>query len=264
MEYNMNVLFPNQDLCSLIFKHKDLPIYVTDEFRFYRCVPFNSSFYGRTVSLLHNGNLRPCTPENRHSKLFPNLKVSYWADSPQTARAEVRYHNASNNTLMFFAYDDATSTFPTLPITEPLVILDGRDTGFSKILEKIDRNEELTKCEVDFIELIESQNPDCLVYKSLRKKGGLNYLFFEKGFHKLAIREVRLRLGDAPGKNHNCITCAGTSDYTSCLENYGCYFGPLAKVYRDISYTQSEEYCMRSKIFSDSLKRIGGKKECVD
>ncbi len=32
----MNSLFPNQDFGRTIWKHKQLPVYVTDEFDFYR------------------------------------------------------------------------------------------------------------------------------------------------------------------------------------------------------------------------------------
>jgi len=81
-----------------IYKHKDLPVYITDEFDFFRCVEFNNEFYGKTASTLFNGNLRECT--GRYSKLFPNQKLSYWADSPITARAEKK-HGAGNNILTF-------------------------------------------------------------------------------------------------------------------------------------------------------------------
>lgn len=213
----MSVLFSNQDFGRPIYKHKKLPVFVTDEFVFYRCVSFNDSFYGKTVSELHMGNLRLNTPQNRYSKLFPNAKVSYWADSPETARAEVKYHNSGNNLLTFWAYDDATSIFPTLPDNEPLIIADGRDTEFANILDKVERDIELSDKEKELVNQIIEQKPDCLTYRSLRKKHGLNYLFFEKGFRKLAIREVRLRLGEAPGKNSNHIACAVTCDYSPCL-----------------------------------------------
>ena len=181
----MSDLFSNQDLGKTIYKHRELPLYVTDEFVFYRCISFRENFYGKTVSELHAGNLRSGTPGNRYSKLFPNERVSYWADSPQTSRAEVKYHNAGNNLLTFWAYDGATSTFPTRADREPLIIIDGRNIGFNKILSKIESDQKLTSGEKNLIVQIASQYPDCLVYESLRRKGGLNFLFFEKGFHKL-------------------------------------------------------------------------------
>jgi hypothetical protein len=252
----MSNLFSNQDLGRTIYKHRELPLYVTDEFVFFRCISFRENLYGKTVSELHAGNLRSGTPENRYSKLFPNERVSYWADSPQTSRAEVKYHNAGNNLLTFWAYDDATSTFPTIANQEPLIIIDGRDIGFNIILNKIESDQNLTIIEKNLIVQIASQHPDCLVYESLRRKGGLNFLFFEKGFHKLSIREVLLRLGDNKGKNAKRIVCAGTSDYSPYPENYGMYFRPMAKVKIDLTYQESEEYKSRCIIFKESLRAI--------
>jgi len=254
----MRDLFTNQGLGRTIYKHRELPLYVTDEFVFYRCISFREDFYGKTLSELHAGNLRSGTPENRYSKLFPNERVSYWADSPQTSRAEVKYHNAGNNFLTFWAYDDASSTFPTRTDREPLIIIDGRNLGFNKILHKIESDQKLTSGEKNLIVQIASQYPDCLVYESLRRKGGLNFLFFEKGFHKLSIREVLLRLSDYKGKNTNRIVCAGTSDYSPYPENYGMYFRPIAKAIMNLTYLKTEEYRSRSTIYKESLSVIRG------
>ncbi|MCI9405186.1 MAG: hypothetical protein HFJ21_03960 [Clostridia bacterium] len=251
----MSELFPNQSYRRRFLQHSRLPIVITDEFDFYRCVSFDKSFYGKTVSELHSGNLRPNSPDNRYSALFPNRRVSYWADSPYTARAEIKYHNPSNNLLTFWAYDDATSTFPTLPVDEPLVIIDGLEFGFFEILDKFEKGYSLSKKEQLLIEDILSENPDCLAYESLRIIGGVNYLFFEKGFYKLAIREVRLRLGDFEGKNNNWICCAGTSDYAPYLKSYGEYFMPLARIMRDENYVYSSEYKMRKAIYSQNKRR---------
>lgn len=272
-KFEPSKLFKNQDFGISILKHRKLPIYVTNEFNFYRCVTFNETFYGKTVSELHRGNLRSNTPENRHSKLFPDKKISYWADSPITARAEVKYHNKhSNNLLTFWAYDDLTSTFPTLENEEPLIIIDGREADFGSILEKVEEEVPLTDKEQDVIKLISEQNPDCLVYESKRNEGGkskrnkggkskqnkvgLNYLFFEKGFNKLSIREVRLRLGDELGKNTNRIICAGTSDYVPCPENYGMYFMPITQVKICREYKEEQECLRRTEICNRSLDRI--------
>ncbi|HZK55216.1 MAG TPA: hypothetical protein VFC84_13600 [Desulfosporosinus sp.] len=254
----MSDLFSNQSFGRAIGKHRELPLYVTDEFVFYRCISFHESFYGKIVSELHAGNLRPGTPENRYSKLFPKERVSYWADSPQTSRAEVKYHNAGNNLLTFWAYDDATSTFPTRADREPLTIIDGRNRGFNNILYKIETDQKLTSGEKNLIDKIASKYPDCLVYESLRTKGGLNFLFFEKGFHKLSIREVLLRLGDYKGKNANGIVCAGSSDYSPYPENYGMYFRPIAKAEMNLTYQKTEEYKNRSTIYKESLCAIRG------
>lgn len=252
----MNDLFPNQDFGRVILKHRELPVYKTDEFVFFRCICFNDNFYGKTVSELHKGNLRNATPENRYSRLFPNEKISYWADSLQTARAEVKYHNNTNNLLSFWAYDDATSTFPTIDNEEPLIIVDGRETGFHDILEKIEEDKNLTNDEEKTVELIKKENPDCLAYTSLRNKSGVNFLFFEKGFKKLSIRNVSLRLGDLKGKNTKKIICANTCDYIPYLEAYGKYFLPLAKVDMDIKYAESHEYKNRLEVYEKSLNNI--------
>lgn len=252
----MSDLFLNQSFERTIYKHRALPLYVTDEFVFFRCISFCENYYGKTVSELHAGNLRKGTPENRYSKLFPNERISYWADSSQTSRAEVKYHNADNNLLTFWAYDDATSTFPTRVDREPLTIIDGRNIGFNKILHKIESEQKLTSGEKKLIAQIASQYPDCLVYESLRRKGGLNFLFFEKGFHKLSIREVLLRLGDYKGKNTNRIVCAGTSDYSPYTESYGMYFRPIAKAKMNLTYQKTEEYENRSTIYKESLCAI--------
>lgn len=259
----MSSLFENQDFGRTIYKHRELPVYITDEFVFHRCISFREDFYGKTVSELHSGNLRPRTPENRYSKLFPTERVSYWSDSPQTSRAEVKYHNKGNNLLMFWAYDDASSAFPTSEDREPLIIIDGRNLGFNKILQKIESDQNLTSGENNLLDQIASQYPDCLVYESLRRKGGLNYLFFEKGFHKLSIREVRLRLGDYKGKNTKRIVCACTSDYSPNPENYGMFFRPIANVQMNFTYQKTEEYKSRSTIYKESLcalrRKMNGK-----
>jgi len=252
----MSLLFSNQDYGSVVLKHQELPIYITDNFNFYRCVSFDENFYRKTVSELHQGNLRENTPNNRYSKLFPNEKISYWADSPQTANAESKFHKSGNNLLTFWAYDDATSTFPTIDNEEPLVIIDGREIEFHNILVKFENNIELTCNEREIVEQIRKQNPDCLAYNSLRKKNGVNYLFFEKGFKKLSIREVRLYLGDMPGKNNNRIVCATSSDYSPHLKGYGKYFLPLAKIREDTEYIKSNEYITRNKIYNRSLERF--------
>ena len=84
-------------------------------------------------------------------------------------------------------------------------------------------------------------NPDCLVYESIRRKDGLNYLFFEKGFKKLSLKEVRLRLGDLQGKNTARICCAFGSDYTPKPESYGICFQPIARTKMQEEYFSSED-----------------------
>lgn len=245
----MSDFLPNHYITYDILKHKTLPIFLTAEFDFYRCVPFNDMFYGKTVSELHQGNLRSRQSWNRYSMLFSGEKVSYWADSKKTAYAEMQKHGQGHNLLTFFAYDDATASFPTLTKNrDVLKIIDGRVFGFHEILEKDDNGIPLSKEDKKLISRIEEEKPDCLAYWSVARKGGVNFLFFEKGFRKLAIRELRLRLGDEKGKNKNCIYCAGTCDYKAWLKAYGDFFVPKARIRHDSNYELSKEFLHRKEV----------------
>ncbi len=246
--------FISQDYGRPTYKLKNLPVYITDEFDFYRCVEFNNEFYGKTASTLFNGNLRECT--GRFSKLFPNQKLSYWADSPMTARAEIKKHGAGNNILTFWAYDDGTSTFPTLQNQEPLIIVDGRKCGAQDLLNKADNSMQLTKTEQDYMASLLAQEPDCLVFDSHAKKGGENFIFFEKGFQKLSLRQLRLRFGKRDGGNHNRIVSADTCDYSPYIEAYGQYFMPKAKVAMNQEYLESNEYILRKQILKESYHKM--------
>lgn len=257
----MSNFYSNHYLSVPIYKHKLLPIVETGEFDFFRCVPFQDSFYGKTVSELHAGNLR--MSQGRYSNLFPGEKISYWASDRETARAEVKKHGANSNLLTFFAYDDATASFPTLSKErELLVIIDGIHFGFLEILLKIENGKELTKGEKSLVQQIKQESPDCLAYESEIDRTKTNYIFFEKGFKKLAVRELRLRLGSEQKISKNIIWCAGTCDYTAYLESYGEFFLPKARLGRDSNYTNSEEYKSRKAInnywygvYNDSIKR---------
>lgn len=130
----MSTLFKNHSYFSQILEHKDLPIYKTNEFDFFRCVNVGDWVYGKTINKLHAGNLRMNTNEGRYSKLFPNEKISYWADSKSTALSEIKKHNGNKNYLTFWAYDDSSSTFPILDNDESLIIINGIDLNFHKIL----------------------------------------------------------------------------------------------------------------------------------
>lgn len=251
---NWNRAFISQDYGRQLYKHKDLPVYVTDEFDFFRCVEFNPDFYGRTASVLFNGNLRMCS--GRYSKLFPNQKLSYWADSPATARAEIKKHGAGNNVLTFWAYDDGTSTFPTLPDQTPLFIIDGRKCGVQELIDKVDSEISLSEAEQKCMADLLAQEPDCLAFDSHSKSGGENFIFFEKGFRKLALRQLQLRFGKCDGGSSNRIVCADTSDYTPFVENYGEYFEPKARIKMDKTYLLSEEYLQRKQICEESHRKM--------
>lgn len=251
---NWDRTFISQDYGRSIYKHNDLPVYITDEFNFYRCVEFNDNFYGKTASVLFNGNLRMSS--GRYSKLFPNQKLSYWANSPATARKEIKDHGAGNNILTFWAYDDGTSTFPTLQYQEPLIIIDGRKNGAQEIIDKVDNDIPLSEAELKYMVDLLALKPDCLAYDSHAKKGGENFIFFEKGFKKLSLRELSLRFGKKDGGNHNLICCATSSDYSPCIESYGRYFMPKAKIAMDQEYLNSVEYLSRQQILEESYRKI--------
>lgn len=250
----MGDFFKSNDYFSLIYKHGSLPIYKTNEFNFYRCVEFNESFYGKTVSELHAGNLRKCN--GRYSRLFPNQKISYWADSPKTSRAEIKKHGASNDIITFWAYDDATSLMPITNSEENLVIVDGRKCGVQALIDKIDEGKNITEAEERLMTDILRQSPDCLVYDSRAYADGENYIFLEKGFKKLAIRQLRLRIGNRRVKNCQTIVCADTSDYIPWIKNYGCYFEPIARIGYDIEYQNTSEYKYYKSNYEKSRDRL--------
>lgn len=253
----MSNLFINHSFLSEVFKHKSLPIYKTNEFSFYRCVNVDDwDVYRKTISVLHAGNLKSNDNRGRYSRLFPNEKISYWANSKSTALAEIKKHNGSKNYLTFRAYDDASSTFPTLNVDESLVIADGRELNFHKILLKIEEGKELTVEEIDIVKLIKKERPDCLAYKSVAKEDGLNFLFFEKGFNKLALRQVNLYLGESKSKNSQTISCATTSDFSPIIESYGKFFEPIVRVRADSKYDQTEEYKSRYANYKKSLIKM--------
>ena len=66
----MGDLFPNQAYGQQILKHKTLPVFVTQEFDFFRCIEFRKDFYGKTVSTLHAGNLRTCDSKTDTRRCF--------------------------------------------------------------------------------------------------------------------------------------------------------------------------------------------------
>jgi len=249
-----NRVFKSQAYGQPTYKHKDYPIYLTGEFDFFRCVEFKPEFYGKTASELFNGNLRVCF--GRYSVLFPGQKVSYWADSPETARAEIKKHGSGCDVLTFWAYDDATSFIPIMGFDEPLKILDGREAGVQELIEKIDRGEKLTIEENEYMAGIMQEDLDAIAYDSHARLGGENFIFLERGFKKLALRQLRLRFGRNHGGHHTRIICADTCDYTPWVDSYGKFFLPKAKIAMDKSYCLSEEYKIRSANEKRSAKRI--------
>lgn len=250
----MSILFNNHSFISTVFKHKNLPIYKTYEFDFFRCVSVENWVYGKNISELHAGNLRENKHDGRYSKLFPNEKISYWADSKTTGLSEIKKHGSNKNYLTFKAYDDISSTFPTLGNNEELIIVDGREIKFHEILLKIENNEQLTVEESSIVNLIKEEEPDCLAYKSVAREGGTNFLFFEKGFKKLSLRDVKLYFGERKSKNNQTVTCAISSDYSPILESYGLRFEPIAKIKTDYTCEESEEYKFRSANYNNLRK----------
>lgn len=240
-----NKVFKAQSYNQPTLKHESLPIFCTKEFDFYRCVEFKNDFYGKTASELFNGNLRECT--GRYSALFPGQRLSYWADSPDTARAEIKKHGSGCDILTFWAYDDSSSFMPCMGNNEMLYIVDGRKCGIQKLIDKIDNNEELSLDERRMMDEILKEPIDCIVYDSHAKAGGENFIFLEKGFKKLALRELKLRFGRQNGGGHNVICCAVTGDYVPYLKGYGDYFVSKCKVEHNLDYIKTEEYITRKK-----------------
>jgi len=252
----MSTLFRNHSYSSQILKHKDLPIYKTYEFNFFRCVNVDDWVYGKTISKLHSGNLRMNDNNGRYSKLFSNEKISYWADSKFTALSEIKKHNGNKNYLTFCAYDDASSTFPILDNEESLVIINGIDLNFHKILLKIENEEELTIEEAELVELIKKERTDCLAYKSVANKNGVNFLFFEKGFKKLSLRETKLYFGERKSKNTITIPCAISCDYSPIIKNYGKCFEPIVRERMNSKYEYTEEYKTHLMNYENSLSKL--------
>ncbi len=250
---NHNISRPVYDMgqapYSPVFRHTDLPVYTTVEFDFFRCVAFDNSFYGRTVSELHAGNLRECRAENRYSDLFKNEKTSYWSEGMSVARSEVRSHRHCSSYLMFWAYDDTSSTFRTIPDSSRLYIINGMELGFSKILCKSENSVELFESELEIMDRIRSESPDGLVYDSRVKPNNRNYLFFERGFRKLSLRQVSLTIRENGRVNRNRVACATSSDYHPSIKEYGWCFEPIAKLKFDQKYLESEEYISRNNNF---------------
>lgn len=250
----MSDLFPNQGFDIPVERHTGLPLLSTYEFDFFRVVGFNESFYGKTVSNLHKGNLRLSRTDNRYSCLFPGQKLSYWADSIKTAKAEYFHWNKCKNFLTFWAYDDGSSFTPTFYPAQKLTIIDGFQLEFNKILCKIENNEKLSISEKDMVNAIAIREPDCLAYQSERNPDGVNFLFFEHGFKKLSLKEVSINLNDLKSRNHNRIVCATSCDYTPILKSYGEMFLPIARIGKDDDYVSSEEYTLRLDVISYNIK----------
>lgn len=251
----MSKLFPNQGFGTSVKKHTELPLLSTYEFDFFRIIGFNDSFYGKTISELHAGNLRVSRKDNRYSSLFPGQKLSYWSDSIETAKTEYFHWNKNKNILTFMAYDDDSSFIPTVYPAQHLKIVDGFQLNFNKLLHKIEGNENLSSSEKDLIDTIAAHEPDCLAYQSERNPEGVNYLFFEHGFKKLSLKRVELYLGERKSRNRNGISCAITCDYTPCLENYGYKFMPIAKLVYDKEYEKSDEFILREQAYKHFCNR---------
>ena len=258
----MSDIFPNQGFGTPIYRHKQLPLLSTHEFDFYRIIGFNDMLYGKRISDLHAGNLRVSRTDNRYSSLFPGQKLSYWADSIETAKAEYFHWNKNKNILTFMAYDDGSSFMPTVYPATDLIIVDGFQLDFNRLLHKIEGNEKLSSSEKDLIDTIAAYEPDCLAYQSERNPYGVNYLFFEHGFKKLSLKKVELYHGERKSHNRNGIYCAITCDYTPCLENYGYMFMPIAKLVYDKEYEKSDEFKLREQTYKYFVKRkLGGNDE---
>lgn len=232
--------------------HERLHLINADEFSFYRFVNFDEGMYGKTVSELHAGNLRTPVADSRYAKLFPNQRLSYWSGSYQTARKETLKHGGTKDRLVFKAYDDASSTFPTGPY-KPLKIIDGRDMGIGEIIREFEKTQELSDGEAQMFKDIMAEKPDALAYNSVID-GGENFIFFESGFDKLSLREVDLYLGD---QKRSDVVCAFGSDYSPSCEAYGYSFERIDSTKMHEDYRKTDEYKRRLAGYKNSLARMG-------
>ena len=80
-------------------------------------------------------------------------------------------------------------------------------------------------------------------------------MFFEKGFKKLSLKKVLLRLGNRSAKNTSRIICADGCDYTPYIQSYGESFEKVAKTKMNDEYLKSEEYLHRRKCLNLSYER---------
>lgn len=239
--------------------HKELPLIKTREFDFYRCVNFNIEMYGLTVSELHAGNLRLPAEDSRYAKLFPNQRLSYWSGSSKTAIQESVKHCGSKNRLVFWAYDDASSSFPTTKYDD-LLIVDGRNNGIGQIISDFEDTQTISTDAALLIQEVMAYKPDAIAYNSVIT-GSENFIFFESGFEKLSLREVRLYLGERPSKNNATIVCAVSSDYSPICDAYGYSFEPVARTIMHQEYLESVEYKRRFSCEQDNIKRrLNGKR----
>lgn len=252
-------VFKAQSYNQPTYKHKKLPIFLTKEFDFFRCVEFKEEFYNVLATDLFKGNLRDSS--GRYSVLFPDQKISYWAESVMTARAEVKKHGAGCDLLTFWAYDDASSFEPCMGSYEMLYILDGRRSGVQSLIDKVDEGKLLSEDEKELMRSILKEPIDCIAYESKARPGGENFIFLERGFKKLALRQIRLRFGRKNGGSHNRICCATSSDYTPFPKAYGEYFVPKCRVVRDEKYQFSEECIEREKNIEKVLELKFGRRK---
>ena len=235
--------------------HKDLPLISTEEFDFYRIVNFHENMYGKTISELHAGNLRAPASDSRYAKLFPNRRLSYWSGSYRTAIQETSKHGGSKDRLVFWAYDDASSTFPTAKY-DPLLIIDGRSNGIGRTIRDFEESQTLSADDALMFQEIMAYKPDAIAYNSVIT-GAENFIFFESGFEKLSLREVTLYLGNRRSRNKVTVPCAITSDYSPSCKAYGYSFEPIARTKMNDEYLNSVEYQRRHSGLKNSLAGYG-------
>lgn len=246
----------------------DSPIFESLEWDFYRCVDigdlFNSFLYNKSIWRLFRDNLRLNNQDNtgRYSHLFEQDKISYWARSLDVARKEMKKHNNnSKNYIIFHAYDDTSSNSPKVKNSNTLKLIDGSDSNMSKILKKWDNKIELNNNEKKLIHRIITKDPDGLVYESIIAKDrreqeekrlkltqynsiipekNLNFIFFERGFNKLLLKDIKLYIGD--GNNKKEVQLAYGSDYIPLLKNYRLCFKYKAKLKEITNFEDSEDF----------------------
>lgn len=248
-----NRLFDSQAYNQIIYKHRKFPIYITKEFDFFRCVPFDENMYGVPAYNLFINNLRKS--DGRYSKLFGDSKVSYWCNSPDVARAEVRKHKDAKDTLMFWAYDDFSSFVPCREDSDFLHILDARSTDIANLIEKIDKNEQVSEKERNFFKELMKEEIDAIAYQSKAVDKGENFIFNERGFAKLALKWIRLRFSKLNGGSSNRIWIVCNGDYNPYVEAYAEFFAPKCCIKKDKKFLETEEFKKIKSTHDNNLRK---------
>lgn len=242
-------MIKNTNDYRIVRRHNQLPIYMIGDGTFFKCREFSHSSYGKTISMLHAENLKNMDNENPLTQLFPGEKLSYWSSKKKCAREKNKAQASSNSVITFEAYDDASAFCPTTDYDYGLYVVDGNDPMIYKILDKTNKKIGLNEDEKELMKTILDTKPDGIAYSS-ELNMNTDFIFFERGFDKLSLKTVHIRIDRNNAKE---IYCAISSDYNADCKSYGYYFEPVLRKKYDASYEQSEEYLRRKSTFDSNL-----------